>query len=360
MASFRKRANGSWQASIYVGRDADGKQMFKYVTCDQLKDAKKKAREIEQEIEEGKLVNLDNIRLVAWIEQFLEINKNNYAPSTRALYKTYLDCHFKDYFKQMKLKQINDLHIKKFQNYLLGKMLPTSARRVMGCLKKILHEALKKKSPANEVQLPKENKSRAKAPSTEEFECIREAFKGTSYEVKILLSGWCGFRRGEIFALKPNDLNFKENTIRIDESYSKNEEGKYELGPPKSENGFRTEVAPEYLMNLIKECIPKGKNINLDKQIFKGRPDNFSSAFAKLIKRKKLPKYRFHDLRHYHATWLLENGIPDKYAAKRMGQTEDVLRRIYQHLRAEKQKDLDAKILTIDKMDNKPDKTALQ
>jgi integrase len=349
LASFKKRANGTWQAAIYTGRDAKGKQLFKYVTRDTLKECKAAARELEQELEEGRLVNIENIRLITWVEQFLEINKNSYASSTRSLYKTYLDCHFKPFFGQMKLKQINDLHVKTFQNYLLGKMSATSARRIMGCLRRVLNEALKKKSPANEVPLPRENKSRAKAPSTKEFNTIHRGVKGTEYEVKVLLAGWCGFRRGEIYALKPNDFNFKESTIRIDESYSLNEEGEYQLGPPKSENGFRTEVAPEYLMNLLKDCIPKGKNIKLDEQIFKGRPDNFTSSFAKIIRRKKLPKYRFHDLRHYHATWLLENGIPDKYAAKRMGQTEDVLRKIYQHLRAEKQMDIDTKILTIDK-----------
>lgn len=159
MASFKKRPNGSYQATIYVGRDANGKQLFKCVTKDSLKECKAAARKLEQEIAEGRLTDLDNMRVVTWIEKYLEINKNNYAPGTRGLYKTYLDTYFAPYFKQMKLKQVNEIVIKKLQNELLENQASSSVRRIMGTLKKILKEALGDYSPARKVPLPKENKS---------------------------------------------------------------------------------------------------------------------------------------------------------------------------------------------------------
>jgi len=368
MASFKKRGD-SWQATIYVGRDENGKQLRKYVTKPTLKECKAVAREIEQEIEEGKFVNVDNMRVVGLIEQFLDINKSEYSPGTIILYKGYLKNHYKPFFKNMKIQQLNEVHVKKFKTYLLEKMKPNSAKRVFGAFKTMLRDILKDKSPAKDVPLPKENKPCSKAPSSEEFLKIRTAAKGTKFEAPILCAGWCGFRRGEIFALKPNDLDFKNNKITIDESYSKNEEGKYELGPPKSENGYRTEVAPQYLIDLLKKIINREidydnrkrkdnvikfkKKIEADERIFKGRPDNFSSDFAEFIRENNLPKYRFHDLRHYHATWLYENDVPDLYAAKRMGQTVEVLKNIYQHLGLEKQKEIEEKILGIDKTADK-------
>lgn len=354
MASIKKRPNGTYQATIYAGRDANGKMIRKYITKPSWKECRDAAREVEQELAEGKFLNIENTRLVVWIEQYLEINKNNYAPSTRVLYKQYLKSHYQPFFGQLKLKQLNEIHLKKFKNYLLERMLPSSARRVMSTLNKILKEALKDKSPTKDVELPKANKSRAKAPTTEEFMLIHAEVKDTKYEPFVLLAGWCGFRRGEIFGLKPDDIDFKKGTIRIDESYSINDDGKFVLGPPKSENGYRTEVAPKYLMDLLKEYVPKESKVTdinkrkSNKRIFRGRPDNFSSDYAKMVFEKKLPKYRFHDLRHYHATWLFDNGVPDKYAAKRMGQTLDVLKNIYQHLGVDKQKEIENKILSID------------
>lgn len=61
-----------------------------------------------------------------------------------------------------------------------------------------------------------------------------------------------------------------------------------------------------------------------------------------MIREKKLPKIRFHDLRHYHASWMYKQGIPDQYAAGRLGHDIHVLKGIYQHL------DLDVK----DEIDN--------
>lgn len=351
MASIRKTPSGGYQATIYAGRDANGKQLFKYVTKKTMKECKSAAREIEQQLEDGKLTNVENIRVVAWIEQYLKNNSNSYAPGTIGLYKTYLKCHFEPFFKQLKLKDLNDLHISKFKNHLLGKMKASSARRVLGTLSKILKTALKDKSPAKEVELPKANTSCARAPSTEEFKLIHEAVAGTRYEIPVLCAGWCGFRREEIFAIKPDDLDFKDNTIRIDEAYAKNEKGQFQFGPPKSGNGVRTVKAPAHLMDLFKQVMSKEKVVSIDKEnqpVLKlGRPDSFSSRYGQFIGRRKkhgVPDYRFHDLRHYHATWLQDNYFPDSYAASRMGQTKDVLRGTYQHLRPNKQKELDDRI----------------
>lgn len=347
MASFMKRSNGSYQATIYVGRDANGKVMRKYITRRTLRECKAAARKIEQELEEGNLVDIDNIRVTAWIKEYLEMNRNHYAPSTMATCDSYLKNHYKPYFGNLKLKQVNEIHIKKLQNNLLGKMKPSSAKRVMAFLRKALKEGMKNKSPAQDVPLPKENKSCAKAPSTEEFMQIHQAAMGTeNYEPLVLLAGWCGFRRGEIFALKPDDLDFRKNKIRIDESYSINEEGKWGLGPPKSKNGYRTEVAPQYLMDLIRVRLTKHPVLNA--RIWPFNPSSFSSNFSRFIRKNNLPRYRFHDLRHYHATWLYDQGIPDLYAAKRMGQTLEVLKQVYQHLRPEKEKELETKILEIE------------
>ncbi len=48
-------------------------------------------------------------------------------------------------------------------------------------------------------------------------------------------------------------------------------------------------------------------------------PDAFSSAFAALIRRSKLPHLRFHDLRHSHASQLLKQGIHPKVVSERLG-----------------------------------------
>lgn len=342
MASIRKRPNGTYQATIYVGRDANGKQLFKYVTKPTLKECKAAARVIEQEIEEGKFLNVENMRLSTWMDKWLELNKEKLSPSTYVSYKIYVDKHLKPYFKQLKLSQINELHIKQYINDKLKTLSPTTVRKHFFVLREMLQDVLKHKNPARDIKPPAKNDYKPYVLTNEEFEQIHNAFKGHKYEMIILLSAWCGLRRGEIFALKWDDIDWNTATIRVDESRSITDEGVYVDKSPKSKNGLRIIAVPEYLLDLLAKYRKSQKEIN--PRIFNIRPDQCSSYFAEQIKKHKLPPVRFHDLRHYHASWLYEQGIPDQYAAKRLGHDIYILKSIYQHLGVDKQNELDDKI----------------
>jgi len=259
MASIKKRSDGTWQATIYIGRDENGKKINEYATEHSEKAIKKVAREIEQKRDEGTLSHVENIRVAEWLKHWLEIHKNNYSPSTYVLYLGYLKNHYKPFFKQMKFKELKEIHLKKFLGELLGKMSTTSARRVMSCLRPMLYDAMKNNSPARDMKLPKEKKvDYTDVPTPEVFRKIHNAVRGTRDEPIILLAAWCGLRREEIFALKPNDIDFINNAIRIDEAYVINDQGKYELKDTKSENGIRDVSAPTYLMNLLKGVMNNG------------------------------------------------------------------------------------------------------
>lgn len=354
MASIRKRPNGKWQAAIYVGRDANGKQMFRYVTRDTYKECKAAAREIEQEVEEGKLVNIRNMRVIAWIKEWLDANEYSYSPATISLYNNYLKNHYQPYFNNLKLDQLTEIHITKFRNYLLGKMKPSSARRCFSALKKMLADALKDKSPAKGVKAPQPNDPDVEAPTPEDFAKIYSIVKGSYYELPTLIAGWMGYRRGEVLALRINDLDFETNRIRVDEAWTKTKDGTYVIKAPKSKNGYRNEVAPGVLMEKLKEHVKKlrsGKVVPLRDDttlLFNMRPDTFSTCFRRFLMRRNGPDYSFHELRHFHATWMFENDFPDLYAAKRMGQTLQVLKETYQHLGLKRETELDEKVAEIE------------
>jgi integrase len=364
MASIRKRPNGTWQATIFVGRDANGKQLFKYVTADSQKECKRKAREIEQEIEEGRLVNLENVRVVAWIEKWMDMK--TLSPSTRATYKSYIKNHFTPYFGNLKLKQLNEIHLKKFMAEKSKEGLSqASVRRMTSVLKSALDEVMKQKSPARDIKLPKEEKYTPHVPTDTEMELIHNAVRGTRDEPIVLLAAWCGLRRGEIFALKWNDIDWTKGMIRVDESYAINEDNLYEDKRPKSENGLRVVVVPEYLLELLDNMrkpkkSKKGNVVEISKpdhRIFNMRPDSYSSYWAKFVREKKLPDIRFHDLRHYHASWLYAQGIPDQYAASRLGHDIKILKSIYQHLGLDRQVEIDNNIRQMYDNQNKKDET---
>lgn len=48
-------------------------------------------------------------------------------------------------------------------------------------------------------------------------------------------------------------------------------------------------------------------------------PNNIARAYEAIIRRAGVRRIRFHDLRHTHATWLLQSGQPVKVVSERLG-----------------------------------------
>ena len=50
-------------------------------------------------------------------------------------------------------------------------------------------------------------------------------------------------------------------------------------------------------------------------------PSSFSQEFGRALKTRGLPRIRFHDLRHGHASHLLRQGVHPKIVSERLGHT---------------------------------------
>jgi integrase len=76
------------------------------------------------------------------------------------------------------------------------------------------------------------------------------------------------------------------------------------------------------------------------------QPRSLTHEFTRLIGRtKSIPRVRFHDLRHSHATQLLIAGVHPKVAQERLGHsTITVTLDLYSHVTATMQEDAAAKI----------------
>ncbi len=65
------------------------------------------------------------------------------------------------------------------------------------------------------------------------------------------------------------------------------------------------------------------------------RPEYVSQTFDRLVDRSGLPKLRFHDLRHQHASLLLSGGVDIAIVSKRLGHANIAITSdLYSHLLA--------------------------
>ncbi len=341
MANLKKTKNGTWQATVYIGREANGKMKRKYITRATKKEAKLAAEELEREIAENKFIDIDHLRLITYATKWLDLHKLNLAPETYKNYTYYVNHTFQEYFGDIQLNRLTEIHIRDFLNYESEKGLSnTTIRKHFFVLRKILKDAMRDKSPCRYIDPPSPQKHIPHVITDEEFQQIHNYVRGTFDELPILLAGWCGLRRGELFALRVNDLDFSSSTIRVDENQASSVDGTVYKGP-KSRNGYRTMIVPPYLMNLLADYIRKQSLIGMNDLIFDIKAVSYSKRFHTIILDLGLEGIRFHDLRHYHATFLHNSGIDDFYAANRMGHDINVMRGIYQHLQIDRKETID-------------------
>jgi len=134
-----------------------------------------------------------------------------------------------------------------------------------------------------------------------------------------------GARQGELFALRWSDVDFKAGTLTIQRNLDETR-GKFVVKEPKTGRG-RTVHLPSFVIKALnKHRAAMLKEGNLDAPVFcdeRGgylRKSNVQRrSFDPLILKAKLPKIRFHDMRHCHATLLLLAGENVKTISERLG-----------------------------------------
>lgn len=147
-----------------------------------------------------------------------------------------------------------------------------------------------------------------------------------------LLEWGTGIRCGELLGLKWEDVDLNKGYISIRRSLIMLKGG-LGFSEPKTEKSRRTIPLP---VEVVKE-LKSWKTKQAEEKLFLGpayqdnglvicevdgtplAPRNFTRLFEKLLKEAELPKIRFHDLRHTHATMLLVLGEHPKVVQERLG-----------------------------------------
>lgn len=126
-----------------------------------------------------------------------------------------------------------------------------------------------------------------------------------------------GLRRSEIFGLKWSDLI--GNTLFVHRTRQKVDGEMVEM-PCKTSSSIRNITIPETLMF---ELMRHRKKNPKTEYIFEGIDyDNVTAWFRRWERRQQLTYIKFHELRHTHATLLLQEGIDVKTISQRLGHSD--------------------------------------
>lgn len=143
---------------------------------------------------------------------------------------------------------------------------------------------------------------------------------------------YTGIRIGELLALQYSDIDFENCKITINKSYQRIG-NRDVITPPKTPKSVRTISIPEFLRNELKLYTDQIYDLHKNDRIFPYTKHLFEHEMHRGTKDQEVKRIRIHDLRHSHASLLIELGFSPLAIADRLGHEKvETTLNTYSHL----------------------------
>lgn len=345
--TISRRKDGRWEAKFSIGYDSEGKLKRLTRYFETRKEAQDWLVQVQHERNTGMFVEPHKITLKDWVTRWLEIYKK--ATVRSKTWHTYMGLAKNHIIPevghillmQLRTSDLQKLYNNKRQSGLSSRTIHMMHQVICGALKQAMKEQLVKRNVAEAVTLPPLKYREISPLSAEDVSRFLAAAKGHRLYAAFLLTLGTGLRRGELLALRWQDVDFKNGTITVRRSLGRE---KVESSPtktalvfkePKTEKSRRTIAVPQ---EALKELKAHRARQNEEKLFFgpayqdhclvfctvNGKPldpDNFRRIHAQLLKKAGIPHVSVHTLRHTCATLLLQADEHPKVVQEMLGHT---------------------------------------
>jgi integrase len=336
----RKRGN-KWCVVLFVGYDENtGKKKYKWFSgFDKKKEAETFMAAKIQEIDSGGYIEPSKETFGAYMERWLEDKKTQIRPGTYRKYAWLVNRHIIPALGHMELSKLKPQHLQSFYTKLRTNEKPLSNRSILHT-HMILHDALDRavkwglvaRNVAEAVDPPKPDRVEMHAWTIDEVRKFLDVAKESRYYIVFILAITTGMRKGEILGLRWSDVDLENARLYVKQTltYVKGEPVFLE---PKTDKGKRLVALPPDVVDVLRK---HRKNQAQEKLLFgpgyeesglvvtrvDGRPvypRTLDKHWYKYVELAGVQKIRFHDLRHTHASLLLQQGVHPKIVSERLG-----------------------------------------
>ena len=349
MAAYKNEKRGTWYVS------------FRYQDWDGIRRQKKK---------EGFKTRREALD---WEREFLASKSGTTAMSFGALCDIYMaDCATRlrattvenkrwlfdskilPAFRSVAVRDITPTMIRRWQNDLLADPAgysQTYLKTINNQMSAVMNYAVRFYGlPQNPVPLcgpfGKKKAEEMQFWTRDEFRRFIACVKKPAARLAFELLFWTGMRSGELMALTLADVDFGSSHISITKTAAQ-VNGETVINPPKTPRSNRTVAVPRFLLALISDYAdrlvdyePQDRLFYFTKHYLKYELDAAASAAG-------VKRIRVHDLRHSHASLLIEMGYSPLLVSERLGHENiQTTLETYSHLYPDKQGEVVSRLET--------------
>ena len=345
---IQRRGKTSWRLKYELDSNPlTGKRRTHQVTVrGTKKDAERELARILNTIGEGTYVETTKITVGEYLERWLfSYADTSVSPKTSERWREIIEKHLFPEFGALPLRNLTPLHIQEYEIRALhsgrrdgkGGLAP----RTVHHHHRVLHQALKHavrwrmiaRNPAEDIDPPKTEQTEIHTLNEADASVLLKATKPTRLHVPTVLALTTGMRRGEVLAVRWQDIDLDGANLTVNQSLEQTKRHGLRFKPPKSKKGRRRiALSPLTVAALrrqkvaqLEERISLGLGRNDDGLVFTTiegetvNPRNFSKEFDRIVKRSGIERITFHALRHTHITQLLKDSENIKVVSERAG-----------------------------------------
>ena len=344
MPAYKDEKTGKWFAKFYYTNwQGIKKQKWKRGFA-----TKKEALGFERDFLEKQSANPD-MTFQNLYEIYMEDMAARLKQSTLLTKKTVLQTHILPFFDNKPINEIKASDVRRWQAKLMSSpnnYSQTYLKKINTELNSIINYA-KRFYDLNTNPCGKAGTiGKAKAEEMDywtydEYIAFREGVKDKplSYICFEVLY-WTGMREGELLALSPADIDFDNKLISINRTYQRIG-GKDVFTSPKTRKSKRKIPIPDFLCQELSDYIQSRYMLDADERLFPVTKSYLSHEMIRGCKNTGVKKIRIHDIRHSHASLLINQGCDALMLADRLGHEKvSTTLNTYSHLFPHKQQEL--------------------
>jgi integrase len=311
------------------------------------REAEKELRRLLRTLDTGEHVDPSRTTVREWLTAWLAAVREEVAPKTYERYAEIVGNFLAPSLGNLPLVKLAPSHIQDaYSGWAAGGrrdgkeggLSPRTRHHIHRILNSALARAVEQqllaRNPAEvfKKRLPKVEHREMTTLSPEQSAQLLAEIRHTRVYWPVLLALSTGMRRGEVFALRWRNVDLERGILRVMESLEQTKAG-IRFKAPKTDR-TRNITLPTFAIAELRrlkreqaeELLVLGTRQTGDTLVCARadglplQPQSLTHQFTRLTGRiKELPRIRFHDLRHSHATQLLLTGVHPKVAQERLG-----------------------------------------